>query len=326
MTRLPLPALIGVTPLGFLAALGVLRLVTRHLPTGPRPEARLAWSPEDTSAVLMDAHADLDHLVADLRAVVAGVSDDAVLPGLSAHVPPPGEAPDKLRLSRGAFRPELERLLGAADDDSVAFAETEAWLSALVTDLAVDDKGRAAISQWTAPAGKQSMRTMLEKPLDAVRRNPELLREALVAWRRHAGVTGEYLDHRALFDAVDSPDGKASMRGVPGATWLALMAHPLFRTTSVGARVVSSGWRSRRAVYPLWSHPLDMAGVSALLHHPVVAAATSATPSDGLTLLSIFRLVAVERLRVDGQKSAGALVPVSFDAGGPVTRTRRSAR
>jgi hypothetical protein len=323
VTGLPLPALAGGTPLGFLAALGVLRLVTRHLPTGPRPEARLAWSPEDTSAVLVDAHADLDHLVADLQAVVAGVSDDAVLPRLSGDVPPPGEAPDKLRLLRGAFRPELERLLGAADD-SVAFAETEAWLSALVTDLAVDDKGRAAISQWTAPAGKQSMRTMLEKPLAAVRHNPELLREALVAWRRHAGVTGEYLDHRALFDAVDSPDGRASMRGVPGATWLALMAHPLFRTTSVGTRVVSSGWRSRRAVYPLWSRPLDVAGVSALLHHPAVAAATSATPSDGLALLSIFRLVAVERLRVDGQKSAGALVPVSFDAAGPVNRTRRS--
>ncbi|MGF1663624.1 MAG: hypothetical protein ACFCVG_14390 [Kineosporiaceae bacterium] len=326
MTGLPLPALTGGTPLGFLAALGVLRLVTRHLPAGPRPEARLAWSPEDTSAVLVDAHADLDHLLADLQAVVVGVGDDAVLPGLSAHVPPPGEAPDKLRLSRGAFRPEMERLLGAADDDFAAFAETEAWLSALVTDLALDDKGRAAISQWTAPAGKQSMRTMLEKPLDAVRRNPELLREALVAWRRHAGVTGEYLDHRALFDAVDSPDGKASMRGVPGATWLALMAHPLFRTTSVGARVVSSGWRSRRAVYPLWSRPLDVAGVSALLHHPAVAAATSATPSDGLALLSIFRLVAVERLKADGQKSAGALVPVRFDAEGPVTRTRRSGR
>ena len=67
MTGLPLPALDGRTPLGFLAALGVLRLVTDH--TG-RP-ARLAWSPHEATAVLHDAQPDIDTLVADLTNIIS---------------------------------------------------------------------------------------------------------------------------------------------------------------------------------------------------------------------------------------------------------------
>ena len=62
MTSLPLPALDGQKPLGFLAALGVLRLVTEHT----AHPARLAWSPHDAAAVLHDAHTDVDALVSDL--------------------------------------------------------------------------------------------------------------------------------------------------------------------------------------------------------------------------------------------------------------------
>ena len=61
MTELPLPALDGRTPLGFLAALSVLRLVTEHT----SHHARLAWTPEDATAVLHDAQPNLDVLIAD---------------------------------------------------------------------------------------------------------------------------------------------------------------------------------------------------------------------------------------------------------------------
>ncbi|HEY6797636.1 MAG TPA: hypothetical protein VI248_23425 [Kineosporiaceae bacterium] len=317
MTALPLPALDGGTPLGFLAALGVLRLVTEHGEYQPR----LAWSRQDGIAVLHDAHADVDGLVADLSAVVTGIPDAGVLPGMPADVPPPGEAPDKLRLPR----PDLARY--AAGVSRAAGPAGERWLSSLVTDLSLDDKQRADISQFAAPSGKQSMRTMLEKPLARVRANPTLLREALVSWRRYAGVSGEYLDHRVLFDAVDAADGKPAERGVPGATWLALMAYPLMLTTGLGGQPRTTCWQdlgrgARRMVYPLWSAPLDVDGVRAVLTHPVLQGAAPGAPPAEAGPLSIFRVCHAERRRIPGRTFAGVLTPVTT----PPRAPRRTAR
>jgi hypothetical protein len=235
-------------------------------------------------------------------------------------LPPPGEAPDKLRLPRQEFAQHVNTLISEASYRS----EAEAWLSSLVTDLAVDDKGRAAISLWAAPAGKQSMRTMLEKPLDRVRNQPDLIREALMSWRRYPEVTGEYLDNRAQFDAADAADGRPRMRGVPGATWLALMAYPLFRTTAAGARQTTSGWAGRRAVFPLWTYPMDVAGVRCLVHHPLVVddSLPVGDRAAALTALSVFRLCAAERVRPPGSKSAGILAPTDLAPAAPERSTR----
>lgn len=309
MTHLSLPALDGRSPLGFLAGLGVLRLVCEH--TGH--PAKLAWSQRDGTAVLHNAQPDIDTLVADLTAIVREIPADGVLPGLSPDLPPPGEAPDKLRLPRPQFAQyaaEVARRDGA---------EGERWLAALVTDLTLDEKKRIAISLFAAQSGNQSLRTMLEKPLGLIRKNPDLLREGLVAWRRYPGVTGEYLDHRVLFDAVDSPGGKSSERGVPGATWLALMAYPLTRTTAVNGHPISTCWQAvgrrneRRMVYPLWEKPLDPAAVQALLSHPVLEGAQPGpirNTATVLSVLSVFWIGHATRRHIPGRKFPGVLAPI----------------
>lgn len=309
MTTLPLPALDGRTPLGFLAALGVLRLLTDHT-THP---ARLAWSRQDATAILHDAQPDIDALVADLTGIVHTIPDGGVLPDTNPGFPPPGEAPDKLRLTRPAL---AEYANHVANVDGPA---GERWLSSLVTDLSVDKDGRADISLYTAPSGKQSMRTMLEKPLALIRSHPELLREALVAWRRLPGVTGEYLDHRVLFDAVDAPDGRPAERGVPGATWLALMSYPLLRTTTADGQPMSTCWQNlgrtgRRMVYPLWSAPLDTAAIQALLSHPVLARVDPGPPPELARLLSVFWIGHAMRRRIPGRNFSGVLVPTTSPA------------
>lgn len=305
MTELALPALDGRTPLGFLAALGVLRLVTDHtsLP------ARLAWSRQTGAAILHDAHPHVDALVADLAAIVRDIPEKGVLPGISADFPPPGAAPDKLRLTRPAL---AEYVVRVCEADGPA---GEQWLSTLVTDLSVDDKQRADISLFAAPSGRQSMRTMFEKPLALLRADPGLLREALLAWRRYPGVSGEYLDHRVLFDAVDDAGGRPTERGVPGATWLALMAYPLLHTTAAAGHPMSTCWQDfgprggRRMVYPLWSTPLDPAATRAVLTHPVLRAAEPGRPPEKATLLSVFWIGHAARWRIPGRTFAGALAP-----------------
>lgn len=315
MTVLPLPALDGQTPLGFLAALGVLRLVAEHT----EYPVRLAWSPRSATAVLHDAQPDLDSLVDDLTAVVRSIPESGVLPRMSPDFPPPGEAPDKLRLTRPALAGYAARV---SEKDGEA---GERWLSTLVTDLSVDDRQRVDISLFTAPSGKQSMRTMLEKPLELLRANPEYLREAVTAWRRYPGVTGEYLDHRVLFEAVDAPDGKPAKRGVPGATWLALMAYPLLRTSATGGEPISTCWQAfprpigPRMVYPLWSAPLSPVGVQGLLAHPVLRGAEPGTPPPEAELLSVFWVVHAARRRAPEDKNAGVLIPTTAP-------TRQAAR
>lgn len=315
MNTLRLDGLDGRLPLAFLAGLGVTRLLVVH--AGERVE--LSWAPDTCTALLHSTLDGVDEVVDRLVRVVDGIPEDGVLPGVAADFPPRGEAPDRLRLPRRTLR-EL------ADAQVEPGSEAEAWMSSLVTDLSVDDRGRADISLYTAPSGKQSMRTMLEKPLALVRGNSKLLSEALTGWRRYPDVTGEYLDHQVLFDAADAADGKSRERGVPGATWLALMSYPLLRTTADGGEPLSVGWHRRhrrqpRLVYPLWQQPLDLHAIQTLLTHPLMS--TMSYPDsvtirmDGdsvpqsLRQLGVFLVRRAARRRIPGRTFAGVLAPLA---------------
>ena len=90
MTAIALPALDGRLPLGFLAALGVTRLVD-----SAGHAATLAWSERDATAVLHSEDlSDIDDVVGVLRDVVEQMSDGVLVPGGVVGFPPPGEAPD----------------------------------------------------------------------------------------------------------------------------------------------------------------------------------------------------------------------------------------
>ncbi|BCJ50438.1 hypothetical protein Asp14428_19130 [Actinoplanes sp. NBRC 14428] len=108
---------------------------------------------------------------------------------------------------------------------------------------------------------------------------------------------------------------------MPGATWLALMSYPLFTTTAPDGTALSTCWQDRarndrRMVYPLWSRPLTIPAVQALLHHPILAEATDHRPSPQAQLLSIFWIGHAARRRIPARKSAGVLTPLA------VTSTR----
>jgi hypothetical protein len=305
MTAVACPALDGREPLGFLAALGTLRLLADHAD----PAATLHWSTTDASAVLDTTVAETSAaLAAWLAGIVDSIGQRQVIPGAPDDLPPPGAAPDRIRLAPAVLRQYVSSLEG----DRRA---NHQWVASFVTDLAVDDKGRAAISLLAAPSGNRSMRTMLEKPLELIRQSPDRLGEALQNWVRVPDYTGEYLDHRVLFDAADAPDGKSRERGVPGATWLALMAYPLLRTTSLDGRTpATTGWRRTPAgpvfEWPLWQPPLTAEAVPVLLEHPAVH---SVDPSRQHThqALGIFAIHRAQRRRVSGRNFAGVLAPTT---------------
>lgn len=311
------PALDGRDALGFLAAVGLLRLLADHADQA----ATLSWSATDATAIIHTAVADgIDGMARWLTALVESIPPGQVTPETPANVPPPGEAPDGIRLAPTDLRAYVESV---ANDNGPA---VHRWVGSLVTDLVQDDKGRSAISLLAAPSGRQSMRTMLEKPLALIRDDPQYLRQALAGWVRVTGCTGEYLDHRVIYDAADTPDGRRGQeRGVPGATWLALMSYPAWRTTSVnGTTPITSAWRAdaRGPVFewPLWTPALTLAAVQVLLEHPAVhcdAAELDAKNDPGERRrtermqqeLGVFAIRRARRRRIQGRNFAGVLAP-----------------
>ncbi|GII96342.1 type I-G CRISPR-associated protein, Cas3-extension family [Sinosporangium siamense] len=307
MSAVVLPALDGREPLGFLAALGVLRVLADE---GGVP-ARLSFSDRDATAVVHSDLADVDEIAGELRKVVASIGEGAVLPGVGAGFPPAaGVGQDPLRWPRETYRDHAVRLRESHP------RAAEVWLPALTTDLAVDSQGRGAISPFIAPAGQQKLRTFFEKPLKAVRADPTHLRDALVRWRRVEGFTGEYLDHRVLRSSADDPRGRRGMEaGVPGATWLATMAIPMFRLGGDGRRVRSTLWQRTAddhvMIWPLWTPRLDVEAVRCLLEHPALRPVDEGPTMTATAWepLGVFGVYSAHRRRLPGRTFEGVLSP-----------------
>jgi CRISPR-associated endonuclease/helicase Cas3 len=307
-----LPALNGLDPLGFLAALGVLRVLGVD-----GADARLSFDPM-TATARLTGFESLDAVVDRLVALFDSMPDDHLMVDL-----PPTLIPQKAG-SGGSdparvTRPQYAELARSAD------AAGRRWIRALWSGLAVDDKERCMLTPFSAPAGQQTLRSMFEKPCEAVRADPaHLLRDALVSWRRIDGFTGENLDFRAVRGAADQQDGRATMSGTPGATWLALGAIPLFPMGGDGVSARTLRWtmlrygtRRRTSLsWPVWDRPLDLDAVAALLAHPVLdrAAELAAMPAEAsdvrrqLVALGVQRVVVAHRRPLPGGKSAGVLV------------------
>ncbi|MGH9182807.1 MAG: type I-G CRISPR-associated protein, Cas3-extension family [Acidimicrobiales bacterium] len=311
-----LPALIGLDPLGFLAALGVLRLIGRE-----RAEVRLSFDPVTATARLNGVD-DIEQIVDQLGALFDAMPPGGLMIGLPPALPPSKAGPSGS--DPGRIEPhEFSATARAATD-----AAAREWIRALWTELAVDDKGRCALTPFSAPSGQQTLRSMFEKPTESVRTDPAgRFREALASWQRVDGFTAENLDFRAVRGAADQQDGRATMSGVPGATWLALSAIPLFAMGGDGVAARTLRWanlrypdRSRLSLsWPVWDRPLDLDAVRALLAHRAIdrgaehAAARSAASHatdvrQQLQALGVQRVVVAHRRQLPGGKSAGVLV------------------
>lgn len=308
MPAVALPALDGREPLAFLAALGVLRLAHRELGT----MVRLCFSDRDATAMLDSDLASTQEIASMLRGIIDRIPPDAVVPDGPAAFPlRAGTGTDPMRVPRE----ELRDLYGRFPGDTAT-----AWLPGLLTDLAADGQQRVAQTPFTAPSGKQNLRGLFDKPLEPLRKRPQLIHDALVGWRRVPGVTGEYLDHRVLNSTADDPLGRKGMEtGVPGATWLAVMSLPLLPITGDGTRIRAPLWhhvpgrRTPLMAWPLWRRPLDVHATRTLIQHPTIRPQSSkggpTISRHALAALGAFILCGAERQRVPGRNFAGVLAP-----------------
>jgi hypothetical protein len=249
--RVDLPGLVGDEPLGFLAAIGLLRQMIGS-------DRYLSWDPQDRHAIL---HSDRYSSVADLVAVLMRhlkeIKDgQAILDTPGFPVRRQRGEPDPLRV-----RPaEYLRLQGRLRRSGAS------WLKATVTDWATDADGFCAVNPLVAVRGRQTIGSFWYYPMLEVRQDPErLLTEALTGWRRVEGSEGWLLDHRATYSTNPGLRGPGGSMAVPGATWLATLAVEKFgyrrRNGIDSGPPLPSGWFrvDGRDVFlwPLWTLPAD---------------------------------------------------------------------
>ena len=229
MPDLVLPALDGTNPLGFFAALGVLRAVS-----AAEPSARLGWRYlAGWRPVLYSSCADLGALVDVLDADRLACVDDKAL----ALTYDEGER--DLKPKPECFR---DLLLQLVKESSPERRRSVDWAAAFGTDVVKDNNGNVKPTAFHFTAGRQQFLQMVGELqantgvgdlLEAVG-GPWLYTRPLPVLRWDCTMSRDY-----ALRASAPADEKAL--GVPGAEWLAFRGIAFFPACATGNGVATSG-------------------------------------------------------------------------------------
>lgn len=263
MSTIDFVALDGSNPIGFMAALGVLAIVTEQ-----RGEhCRLRWRHEGTWTAQLSGVERLEDVIAACEADLSTWQEDAAL---DLHYPGKDASKDvfDLKAPPDVYQGFLDRLIEEGLRRPLDFA------AAYASDVVTGDKGVIKPTALHFTAGQQLF-------LDSVRQlrsvTADDLHEALIGpWqyasklptlRWDAGDAREY----ALRATSPGKDGKL---GVPGADWLAFRGLACFPTYPVmGEReqcvlkttcMYGSG-KARVFRWPLWLPLVSLDGVRSML-------------------------------------------------------------
>ena len=254
MTEHFLAGLDGSDPLGFLAALGLLR-VTTHV----APEARLRWVDDGGFRASLTVPDELDPVrcvTDDLERWRAGHA--AVDFAVDAH-----RKVQDLKHPPADFRALMRSVAGDA--------EAAGFVAAYATGVTVDGSGQTKPTSLHMCAGKQRfMDAVLSLRAEVT---PDDIAEALHGpWKGRVGpknlrwrAAAERL--RALLSFDPSKESAAT---IAGANWLAFQALPLFPTVPRGRKTMTTTafvgrGKREQMVWPIWAPPLSLPEVRTIL-------------------------------------------------------------
>lgn len=273
-TTVRLTGLDGGEPLGFLAALGVLRVVDDRRATGTdRP--RLRFADEGVQVPELLGPPSIDTVVETILQDAALLAESVPLSfaydeaGERCDVDHPGAARD-LKPAPAAAR----ELLKASADASRIDADLA---TALLSDVARDkSRGRAKPTAFHFTAGQQAflgMAESLRRGIDAVD-----CTEALCGpWRRESSLPSMGWDTADLREyALRASNPSKEKRGsVAAAHWLGIRALGFFPVHARGRDIVTAAvhgrWFDGVFAWPLWNAALTVPVVTQLLQQDVVS-------------------------------------------------------
>lgn len=258
MPEATLTALDGSNPLGFLAALGVLAVEERMLPS-ERP--RLSWTTGVIARPVLHGLATAEHLVDAVMQDRQHWFESAVL-----DFPPEAPARD-VKLDATGLRAWLKACAGARFSDG---GRALSLVAALVAEGSYTGDGKAKPTDLHFTAGQQQFLEMARRLRDEL--TADHVEEALTGpWRYESQLPSfkwDVADDRTYALSAVNPASEQKLT-VPGAEWLALMgltflpvARGRGRTRTTGC---SGSWKQGAFSWPLWEDPLTADEVRTLL-------------------------------------------------------------
>lgn len=250
MGDLPLEPLAGSSPLGFLAALGVLDVAHR---AWPERQPTLRWTDELVPRPVLAGPDEVDDLIDAVLADLVRWRQSSVL-GLPATDIKPSPA-------------ELHKWAGGVAERDRAESDL---FAALLAEGAQAGNNASKPTHLHFTAGQQQFLSMVRAVAESVDR--DALEEALRGpWRYTSTLPTLGWDTRGerVYALRGFDPAKEKRTGVPGADWLAFLGLTFLPTFASNRKLQTTAcdpdWKSGSFVWPLWGVPLRPMTVRSLL-------------------------------------------------------------
>lgn len=299
MSDFRMAGLDAADPMGFMAALGVLRVISLH-----DPSARLYWVREGHWSAVLKTAKPIDvaeALSSDAERWRAGHAAVDFAVGAERKV-------QDLKHPPAEFRSLMLRMVH--DPESAEF------VAAYATGVATDGSGQTKPTSLHLTAGQQRFMDVILSLRAEVTSNDivEALHGPWIGrgepkdprWRAASQRS------RALlwFDPGAGSKGTAATT-ITGAAWLAFQAMPLFPVVPVGRRAVTTGFsgygRNEQLTWPVWTVPLTLGEARVLLGIPELGNMNSHS-RQARGIVQVFRSDVVRSAQGYGNFSASRAV------------------
>lgn len=262
MSRINLPGVDGSNPLGFIAALGLLRVV---------PRAKLGFSGDGSFRAFLD---EFDKSKSDLVALVAADANSSEDP----------KAPWRFRYPKAGTKkqgpqevadlkppPDFFRQFLATSINSwlMGYGEAAAYAAAYGTDVAVDGKGNTKPTAFHFTAAQQTFLGAVEIIRASV--NEEWVMTSLFdgpSEKRGSNLRWDPGAERNWALMASNPSGDGTRVDAP-LEWLAFRGLPLLPSFPHGMRIITTGVSGRgddmTFTWPLWSVPASLQTIRSTL-------------------------------------------------------------
>ena len=271
-----LTALDGSNPLGYFAALGLLRILSDHSIAG-NPAPRLSWVDTGRWVAVLHWSGRKDDLLDLIERDLQSAREDPALglayDGAGATVKHDEAVVRDLKPLPDTLRAFQESAVTALVVDSlrrVALRRSADIVAAYGSDTATDNSGRVKPTAFHFTAGQQAFLSMVRELALGVSRAhfDEALWGPWQATSKLPSLSWNSAAPRIYALRAGNP-AKEKRGSVPGAEWLAFLALTYFQSASKGRRLrtacVHGGWKDAKFVWPLWVAPITDPVIRSLL-------------------------------------------------------------
>lgn len=263
MSRIQLLGVDGSNPLGFLAALGLLRIV---------PGAKLGFSKDGSCRAFVEGLDKSESGLATLIATDAKAAGDERAPWRFTYtkVATKKKGPQEVADLKSPPDDFKKFLMSCIEAWSTGNDEAAGYAAAYGTDIAVDGKGNTKPTAFHFTAANQTFLGAVESIRASV--TQEWVETSL--FKGHGAQSGSNLrwdpgSERNWALMANNPNDDGTRVDAP-LEWLAFRGLPLFPSFPRAARVITTAVFGRgddmTFAWPLWSPPASLQTVRAVLH------------------------------------------------------------